>query len=250
MDGGNDGTTSDQILYISASDWALYVMNADGTHNRKITDSVYGSARWSPDGQWIVYLGPPSPSGAENDQIYIVNSDGSGKRIVTLWERQGMIEPHPDGGQVPVWSPDGKRIAFTRCIDCEIFGTNSEIFVIDLDTTGGNIRETRVTNNPYSDGISDWSPDGTKILFQSDYSLEGTYDAYGDWYIMNVDGTGKQRIVTYDSTFGANWLRYSPDGQRIAFIGGPPTGIYITNADGSNMQKITNTTLLQWWHLS
>jgi len=220
---------------------ALYVMDLSTGSTRKVTDPVWGNLRWSPDGERIAYEGPFDYY--EAYQIYVVNADGSGKRLVTLWEINGRREPHPDGGRMPVWSPDGDQIAFTRCINCEFGGLNSEIFIIDLDTTEG-IKETRLTHNIYPDHISDWSPDGQKILFYSNYSLDSTFDRYGDWYTMNVDGTDKQRILPSDSTFGSNWARYSPDGQYIALIEGMSNNeIYIMNADGSDIKRITNNNI-------
>lgn len=232
---GREGT----IMYYSQG--ALYQMDVESGHTQTITDSADGGARWSPDGKQILYLGPSMYESSL--QVYVMKVDGSGKRIVTLWERLGRLEPHPDGGLVAVWSPDGGRIAFTRCINCEVGGTNSEIFIIDIDTSVG-LQEVRLTNNPFSDGISDWSPDGEKILFRSDFSLDDSYDARGDWYTINIDGSGKQRIAVYDSTFSQAWMRYSPDGRHIAFIGRTTNNeIYIMGADGANIKRITNNYL-------
>lgn len=61
---------------------------------------------------------------------------------------------------------------------------------------------------------------------------------------MNLVGTDKQRIMTNDTTFGGAWHRYSPDGKSIAFIGGNNNNeIYIMNADGSDIERITNNDL-------
>ncbi|MFB0516263.1 MAG: TolB family protein [Candidatus Neomarinimicrobiota bacterium] len=49
--------------------------------------------------------------------------------------------------------------------------------------------------------------------------------------------------MTYDTTFVGHGLRYSPDGQFITFVGGMNKNeIYIMNADGSDIQRITNNT--------
>lgn len=225
----------DEILYIKYDineNWAeLYVMDIDGTYHKMITDSVlsFGIARWSPNGRWIAYEGPYDYY--ENYQIYIVKDDGTGKRLVTLWERQGMIEPHPDGGSHPVWSPDGKKIAFSRCVNCELGGNNIEIFIIDIDTTGG-VKETRLTNNFFPDGVFDWSPDGETVLF-------GSIDSVGHWYTstMKPDGTCKQRV--FIDVFMTD-MRFSHSGDRVAFYGSMDGnfGLYIMNRDGTNAQKI------------
>ena len=220
---------------------ALYVMDLSTGSTWKVTEPFFGNFRWSPDGERIAYEGLLDY--IEAHQIFVIKVDGSGKQLVTFWEINGRIEPHLDDSVLPVWSPDGDRIAFSRCINCEFGGSNFEIFIIDLDTTDG-IKETRLTDNPYGDFAFDWSPDGQKILFHSNYSFDGTFDRYGDWYTMNVDGTDKQRILLSDSTFGSNFARYSPDGRHIALASGRENSeIYIMNADGPDIQRITNNNI-------
>lgn len=240
MDENDDGKdiSSDEIAF-SSSDGVLYIMNLKTRGMSKVINSVaYAPIRWSPDGERIAYRAPYG--GWEGYQIYVVNADGTGKRVVTLWERQGQIEPHPDGGFGPVWSLDRTRIAFTRCINCEVGGLNSEIYIVNLDTTEG-VEETRLTHNLYSDFVLDWSPDGRKILFYSNFSLDSTWDRYGDLYSMNLDGSNKQRIIKNLSTFAGGLHRYSPDGKSIAFIGRDKINeIYIMTVDGARIIKITN----------
>jgi plastocyanin len=133
------------------SEGGIYTINADGTGARRLTDSQNygGEPAWSPDGaklaftritrdpEWTLleYLDP---------DIYVINADGSGLTRLTTDAHSGN----------PAWSPDGRRIAFTR---------GSEIYVMNADGSGA----TRLTNNPGQDNAPAWSPDGTKIAFAS-----------------------------------------------------------------------------------
>jgi Tol biopolymer transport system component len=129
------------------------------------------------------------------------------------------------GGDVTVMGEG--RIAFVSNRN----NGNYEIYVMKPDGTG----QTRITNNTADYVHPAWSPDGSKIAFQS--SLEGNDEIY----VMNADGTGKINI-TKNAAY--DWSpSYSPDGTKIAFASGRRGSqeIYVMNADGSEQTRLTDT---------
>ena len=74
---------------------------------------------------------------------------------------------HPAMDYWPVWSPDGKRIAFTTNSD-----GNYEIYLMNADGSGAR----NLTCHPAQDNYPTWSPDGTKIAFISNRA--GGYDIF------------------------------------------------------------------------
>ena len=110
-----------------------------------------------------------------NSLVYVVNPDGSGKRVVSrmAWAAGG-----------PVWSPDGQRMAFVS-----IRHRNKDIYVMNADGSG----EHRVTRYPTDDRNPSWSPDGRKIAFTSDrdHSPGGNAEVY----VIDADGSGERRLT-------------------------------------------------------
>ena len=55
-----------------------YTIHPDGTDRRKLTNfpigSIVGSARWSPDGRWIVFANTGTGG---NDDVFIMRANGS-----------------------------------------------------------------------------------------------------------------------------------------------------------------------------
>jgi TolB protein len=87
----------------------------------------------------------------------------------------------------------------------------AEVYLINPD--GTNPR--RLTDNAFGDSFPTLSPDGKKIVFDSNRRTAGTVCGgslnIGDLFLMNTDGTEQTFLTRGDS---ASW---SPNGQRIAF---------------------------------
>ena len=93
-----------------------------------------------------------------------------------------------------------------------------------------------LTNNTQHDSGPVWSPDGTKIAFESD--RDGDYEIY----VMNADGTNPVQLTRRGARdFGP--ARWSPDGTKIAFASEPAghTEIYVVNADGTGLVRLTQS---------
>jgi Tol biopolymer transport system component len=111
---------------------SLFVVNVDGTGLHRITPSGshIQSARWSPDGKWIVF----GSTGSEPFQtIEVVRPDGTGQK---------KVFEDPDGGSAitPTWSPDGHKIMFALIGASEYnkpeSQMNSKLSVINEDGKG------------------------------------------------------------------------------------------------------------------
>ena len=85
-------------------------------------------------------------------------------------------------------------------------GGNFQLYVIEPD--GSNPK--RLTTSTGVDLEPAWSPDGTRIVFDS------TRDGNRDIYVINADGSGERRLTTHPAAEG--YATWSPDGRRVAFM--------------------------------
>jgi Tol biopolymer transport system component len=156
----------------------------------------------TPRPQWLAF---ESKRGEFGDyEIMVMKPDGS--RVTNLTQNWA-------DDVAPVWSPDGRHIAFVSLRDTAAgkwgLGDGS-IYVIEFDPeTGTGGRVWRVTGKGSSEGWPTWSPDGQRIAFQSNRS--------GNWdiWIANADGSGLVQLTHHaaDDRYAA----WSPDGTQMAF---------------------------------
>ncbi len=162
----------------------IKVMNADGSDPRVVlggepeatapdpchTGGFPGG--WSPDSTRIVYYS--ASLARQLGQVCTVSVDGS--------EVVSVVSEPPVYNVEPVWSPDGKRIAFRSIRD-----ENHDIYVVNLED--GSTQ--RLTELPALDTEPDWSPDGQWIVFASNRDTGVATDIY----IMRADGSDVRRLT-------------------------------------------------------
>ena len=133
---------------------------------------------------------------------------------------------------IPVWSPDGQRIAFASNRD-----GNTEVYVMDADGS----EPTNLTQNADTDGWNlVWSPDGQHIAFTSER------DGNTEVYVMADDGSDPTNLTQSD---GDDWAPvWSSDGQRIAFASNRDgnTEVYVMADDGSDPTNLTQSDGDDW----
>jgi Tol biopolymer transport system component len=236
----------------------IYTMNPDGTGVTNITAThtgvnwspriTYGDGpEWSPDGTKISASGSSLSDAGSccSRNVYVMDADGTNVQRLTNTPSASEGEDYE-----PTWAPDGAWLAFTSTRSegpsdpdnpTSNFSDDREIYRMDAD--GSDETQLTATSSRFTDEQPSISPDGTKIAFASNRHWDTTGVDQLDIYVMNADGTGEPRRLTFDAaptypleTQSQN-PAWSPDGTRIAYEstrGFEGKGeVFVVNADGS-----------------
>jgi TolB protein len=218
----------------------IWLMNADGSNQHQVLkDSAYGEyiPSFAPDGKTLVFSRCPA-TGSKGCGIYRAQTDGTGLAPVTI-SPPGVVDFSP------LYSPDGRKIAF---VSFERGGILIAIYLMNAD--GSDIHEL---TPPWVGGdCPSWSPDGEKIAFASNGCV-GDHGAgfvrNEELWVINGDGTGLTRL-THNNDDWHGYLKsphdsvpsWSPQQNAITFARSSPSltssAIYIINPDSSGLRRV------------
>jgi Tol biopolymer transport system component len=216
----------------------IYTMKLDGSGLVSLTpEGLQGMPAYSPDAKLLVF----DRTLPHEDALWIMRTDGSGLRQITHNKPAGKDECRCDGS--PVFSSDGKRIAFVRSID----DLKTAVFVVGAD--GSGLKQV----TPWSLGVSaklDWSPDGSRIVISSPQAEKP--GVASNVFTVRPDGTGLTQL-THETKADVHDLAdsFSPDGKKIIYahnVGGGEGGFQVweMNADGSGAHQLTHGIDAHW----
>ena len=203
--------------------YCVFVSDLDGGNRVEVASALghlYFGPMWSPDGKWLIYQDCHYPDDPGHDwaDLCLGSRDGSINRKVTEGQRQWFATSYGDpetrggGSNMAQWTPDGKRVTYTRA------------------EPGSQTAWPYQAERPDTDH------------FNRDYYPE---DARGGTAICLLDPfTGEEtEFIPCESrvwNFRAAW---SPDGSMFAFCRaevGSPSSLWLVNVDGSAPRMLTD----------
>jgi len=175
------------------------------------------------------------------EDLWVANKNGNNPRRLTI---DIGIEANP------VFSPDGKTIAFNGQYD-----GNTDVYTVPVQ---GGVPK-RLTWHPYPDMVRDFTPDGKKVLFNSQRT--SFTNRYLQLYTVSTSGGA----ITQLEIPNAFWATYNSSGDKIAYTplyeafnqwkhyrGGTETRIWIYDTNTKAVEEIpknaggSNDTKPQW----
>ncbi len=248
----NKGKIESQTAAADSANWRV-----NEKHLKNVRQLTFGGenaeAYFSYDAKQLIFQSTNPPY--DCDQIFLMNSDGSGKKLVSTGKgRTTCAFIQPDGRRVIYASTHEADTACPPSPDYSmgyVWALYPGYEIYSASPDGSDLKN--ISNSPRYDAEAVYSPDGKKIVFTSLRS--------GDLeiYTMNPDGSEVKQLTHELGYDGGPFFSY--DGKQIIYRASRPITakdssdyltllekdmirpsaleIWIMNADGSNKRQIT-----------
>jgi len=215
-----DGT---KISYISGPEWIMADISADeGIENREVWHDEYWNlpddVAWSPDSKWIAY----SQANLNfNDELFIRSADGETDPV--------NVSMHPKGDGSPVWSNDGKMLAFIS----ERNGQNYDIWMAWLTEEDWDKTQEDREEGLYFKGHSDEETESEENGEKSEVDVAIDLDNIHNRLVQLTSGSGNEYNPAFDG-----------ESNHIYFVSASlddnSSELYKIKTDGSGLAQVTS----------
>jgi Tol biopolymer transport system component len=178
-------------IAFTRNDLTLWVMNANGSGQRKLLYGAEDPPSWSADGKRIAY--------GSNGRLFTISAEGGTPKRIANPQRQRRFDP--------VYSPDGRRIAY------DVVDPNGRGDLYTMRTDGTGI--TRLTHTRSLEILAQptWSPDGSSIVYSD--RIPQSREAL---FVVRADGSAAPRRLTHPGKKELDGrAAWSPNGRTIVF---------------------------------
>ncbi len=225
-----DSSLNDHILYNALQGQGETVQNnltliqTDSKKRQNIAPGLKNTSApfiWSKDGKKLVFVNNYS-------EVYVINSDGT--ELTQVLSSECFKVPEFQFA----WLPNSQQLAITE----ECMGATSDVpgsislYLSDASGEAG----TQL--------IKQWQDELSSRLYFSSDGRQVAFVQNQDIYRMNTEGSQLKNLTQNPDIYssGGSPLRWSPNGQHIAFYLGnyPQQQVYVIDAEGQNLTNLTN----------
>jgi Tol biopolymer transport system component len=144
------------LAYETLPSQSLRVVALDRMESIDVENTLGGNKAWRPDSRALVMTGVVEVGGQYSDGLWSIDP-ATGDHI-------DLTAAPEINDRMPMWSPDGERLAFVRYVQNELGDTEAQVWLVTRD---GKDAHPVVSGQPYAFDRLSWSPDGRTLLAEA-----------------------------------------------------------------------------------